>query len=34
LLATPQDLERRFEHLYHWLNSLNPESMEYSSFNG
>ena len=34
LLATPQDLERRFEHLYHWLNKLNPESMEYSSFNG
>ncbi len=34
ILATHKDLERRFEHLYHWLNKLNPESMEYSSFNG
>jgi radical SAM superfamily enzyme YgiQ (UPF0313 family) len=34
LLATNVELEKRFEHLYHWLNKLNPESMEYSSFNG
>jgi len=34
LLATNKELERRFEDLYHWLNKLNPESMEYSSFNG
>ena len=34
ILATHKDLERRYEHLYHWLNKLNPESMEYSSFNG
>jgi magnesium-protoporphyrin IX monomethyl ester (oxidative) cyclase len=34
LLATHKDLEARFEDLYHWLNKLNPESMEYSSFNG
>ncbi len=34
LLARNKDLEARFEDLYHWLNKLNPESMEYSSFNG
>jgi radical SAM superfamily enzyme YgiQ (UPF0313 family) len=34
LLARNKDLEERFEDLYHWLNKLNPESMEYSSFNG
>ena len=34
ILATHKDLEERFEDLYHWLNKLNPESMEYSSFNG
>ena len=33
-LARNKDLEERFEDLYHWLNKLNPESMEYSSFNG
>jgi radical SAM superfamily enzyme YgiQ (UPF0313 family) len=34
VLVTHKQFEQRFEDLYNWLNEHNPESYEYSSFNG